>query len=171
MISFCFICLEPYFLRSRQNEVFKSQVIRLYQPDKELRNRIGDDVIPLSNYIHALEKIAISILEKITPQEAGGLLIAVGIKPGKRSRVWCEAISGSFASEHLEKLENDLTKITPIEVKHGSIAFALEAILWNKKVDKFPIIPKVWEEAIKKLKPEMTKMTIPDDLFKIIWPD
>ena len=66
--------------------------VRLYLPDEELRHRLGDDAQPLGDYIKALVQVAKDYLERSPQPDAKGMLIAVGIKPGKRSRAWCEAV-------------------------------------------------------------------------------
>src|ERR1041384_8493272 len=64
--------------------------LRLYAPTNELSSRVGEDVKPLVNYIKALEKGASTCLEKETLPRAKGLLIAVGLKPGKKARGGCQ---------------------------------------------------------------------------------
>ena len=49
-------------------------------------------------------------LEKEKLPKAVGLLIAVGIKKGKKSRVWCESIEGEIPAETLRRLETALAK-------------------------------------------------------------
>jgi hypothetical protein len=61
-----------------------------------------------------------------------------------------------------------LEKVPAIDVKEGPVAFAIELRLGTAKVKQFPVFPKAWSDVSKSSgKP----LKIPDDLFKVIWPD
>lgn len=143
--------------------------LRLYVPTPELAKRIGDDVEPLTNYIKALQKAASELLGKAEKPKAKGMLIAVGIKSGKKSRIWCQAVDGDIPEELLRKLEKELEKIETIELKRGPMAFGMEVKLHGQKVGQFPEFPAAWLEAAKKT--EQKLLVPPDELFKTIWPD
>jgi hypothetical protein len=137
------------------------------QTYSELKKRVPD-VGSVESYIKALSKAALSALPDTKQQDACGVLIVVGVKPGKKARVWCEAVDGSLSEEALKKLESALEKVPTVEVKDGPIAFALRGVLWNRKVKEFPIYPAAWKKALD----ESGKfLIVPDGLFKIIWPD
>jgi hypothetical protein len=70
--------------------------LRLYVPGLELPKRVGADVMPLVQYIKALQKATAQCLASEKLAKAKGLLIAVGIKPGKKARVWCESVEGEI---------------------------------------------------------------------------
>jgi hypothetical protein len=143
--------------------------IRLYVPIPQLEDRFGSDVEPLAKYIKALEKRTEELLAKEKAPPAKGLLVAVGIKSKKVTRVWCEAVEGEAPAELLRRVEMELAKVEGIDLKKGPAGFALEIKLFGKKPDKYPEFPDVWVEAAKKAK---TKLLLPpDDLFKSIWPD
>jgi len=143
--------------------------LRLYIPTTMLEERLGSDVTPLANYIKALEKRTAEILGKEKQPKAKGLLIAVGIKSKRKTRMWCEAVGGDVPAELLGKLEKELAKVEAIDLKKAPAAFAMEINLFGQKADKFPEFPKVWFEGRDKNKP--TTVVPPDDLFKTIWPD
>ena len=149
-------------------QVVDLNAVRLYQPDNELRGRLGDDTLPLSNFIKAIQTAASDYLTANPQQDAHGLLIAVGVKPLKKSRIWCEAVAGSIPADLLRDLELHLGKIEAIEVHHAPIAFAIELRLWGKEVDKFPVIPEAWIETAKQAR---RGLEVPDELFNILWPD
>jgi hypothetical protein len=142
--------------------------VRLYLPDEELSHRLGDDAGPLGNYIKALVQVAKDYLEKSPQPGAKGMLIAVGIKPGKRSRAWCEAVEGKIPPAVLSDLEKTLAEAPTIDVKDAPMAFAIELQLGAAKVKEFPVFPKTWSEASNK---SSEPLIIPDQLFKVIWPD
>jgi hypothetical protein len=141
--------------------------VRLYLPDEEMRRRLGDDAQPLAKYIQALVQMAKDYLKKSPQPNAKGMLIAVGIKPGKRSRAWCEAVEGRIPPAVLSDLEKTLAEAPTIDVKDAPMAFAIELQLGAAKVKEYPAFPKAWSEASKSSEPLM----IPDELFKVIWPD
>jgi hypothetical protein len=143
--------------------------LRLYVPNAEMPKRVGDDVKPLVNYIKALEKAAADGLAGEKLPRAKGLLIAVGIKPGKKSRVWCESVEGEIPDPILRKLEKELAKVEAIPVKNGAMAFGMEVRLNGQRVRRFPEFPAAWREAARR---SGTKLLVPpDELFKVIWPD
>jgi hypothetical protein len=69
----------------------------------------------------------------------------------------------------LSKLEKRLAKVPAIDVKEP-IALAVELNLWGHKPETFPVIPKAWSQAAKESK-ETEPLRVPDELFKVIWPD
>jgi hypothetical protein len=142
--------------------------IRLYLPDDALRQRLGNDAAPLAEYIKSLEKETAAYWDKAGKPKAKGLFIAVGVKPGKKARVWCEAVDGDIPAETITKLAERLDGVPALAVKQGPIAFAVEIKLWGQKPGKFPELPKAWRQAAKKSK---QPLMIPDGLFQVVWPD
>jgi hypothetical protein len=143
--------------------------LRLYVPTSEMPKRVGDDVKPLVNYIRALQKSAEECLASVKPAAAKGLLIAVGIKPGKKARVWCEGVEGEMPAAVLRKLEQELGKVEAVPVKNGPVAFGMEVKLREQAVQRFPEFPAAWVEAARRSKTRV--LVPPDELFKVIWPD
>jgi hypothetical protein len=142
--------------------------IRLYLPDNLLRQRLGDDASPLTGYIKAMQKEMAAFWDKAEKPKAKGLFVAVGVKPGKKPRVWCEAVDGEIPTATLAKLEEKLRAVPAVAVKQGPIAFAVEINLRGQKPEKFPELPNAWREAGKKSK---EPLMVPDGLFKVVWPD
>jgi tetratricopeptide (TPR) repeat protein len=149
------------------NEVIGIRQLRLYVPGPEMATRVGKDVMPLADYIKALTRAASAALEKEKLDKAKGLLIAVGIKPGKKSRVWCESVGGEIAEAVLRDLEKELAKVEPISVKNGAVAFGIEAMIRGQNVDDFPQFPRAWLEAAKTS--NIRIIVPPDELFKVLW--
>jgi len=149
---------------AQEKSVVELNSVRLYLPDEDMRERAGD-ATPLANYVKALQKEATAFWEKAPRPEAKGVLVAVGVKPGKKARVWCDPVDGAIPVATLAQLERKLGEVPAVAVKRGPIAFALEINLRGQKPKEFPGAPKAWAEAAKKAnKP----LTIPDDLFQII---
>ena len=100
---------------------------------------------------------------------AKGLLIAVGIKSKKNTRIWCQAVEGDVPAALLQELEKELAKVEAVDLKKGPAGFAMEVNLFGQKPGNYPMFPQTWVDAAKKSE---TKLLLPpDDLFKIIWPD
>ena len=172
LIFLCAVCLfaksANVIAQAQGGEVTKVDTVRLYLPDTELDRRLGGDIESLARYIKALEKETAAFWSKSTQPTAKGMLIVVGIKPGKKSRVWCEAVEGEISADILRNLEKQLGAVSPPEVKEAPIAFAINTHFRGRKVKEFPVFPKVWVDAAKA---SVRELTIPDDLFKIIWPN
>ena len=141
--------------------------LQLYQSPDEQKARMGEGS-PLTDYAKLFEKAASASLAETQKQDACGVMIAVVLKPGKLTRVWCEAVDGSLSDDTLKKLSEELGKIPPLEVKDGPVAFTLKGTLWDRKVKEFPEFPKAWAEAISASGKPYTSL---DELVKIIWPD
>jgi uncharacterized protein YggU (UPF0235/DUF167 family) len=147
----------------------KLNQLRLYVPIPQLEDRFGKDIKPVAEYIKTLEKRAGEILAKEKQPAAKGLLIAVGIKSKKNTRIWCQAVEGEAPAELLRLLEKELAKVEAVDLQKGPAGFAMEVNLFGRKPDKYPEFPQSWVEAAKKT---ATKLLLPpDDLFKSIWPD
>lgn len=132
-----------------------------------MKARLGDGP-SLTDYVKLFEKTAPAALADTKLQDACGVMIAVAVKPGKKSMVWCEAVDGSLSDDTLNKLKAELGNIPPLEVKDGPVAFMLKGALWNRKVKAFPEFPKAWAASIAASGKPFTTL---DELFKIIWPD
>jgi hypothetical protein len=154
--------------QAQETKVVDLNRVRLYLPDAALRQRLGDDASPLADYSKSLHKETAAYWDRAEKPKAKGLFVVVGMKPGKKARVWCEAVDGEIPPEALTKLEKKLGDLPAVAVKQGPIAFAVEMKLWGRTPEKFPEMPKTWVEAAKMSK---EPLMIPDGLFKVVWPD
>lgn len=153
---------------AQEPRLIEINAIRLYLPEAELRARLGDDVAPLANYARALHAAAGRHWRTAPPSSARGILVAVGIKPGRRSRIWCEAMGGAPPLASLETMQRDLSAVEAPDVKVGPVAFAIELKVGEGPAPAFVEIPSAWtEESRKAGRPLM----IPGELFDVIWPD
>ncbi len=141
--------------------------VRLYQPEAILGSRF-DDMKLLANYMKAIVREVGATLEEPDVLEAKGLLIAVGVKPGGRSRAWCDPVGGQISSAALAELERRVADLPAVGVNEGPIAFAVELLLSGQKVEEFPIGPKAWSEAASTAN---EPLLVPDGIFARIWPD
>ena len=121
----------------KEQKDFEHNQLRLYVPIPELPKRVGEDVEPLANYIKALDEPIQKWVEKEKPQ-AKGLLIAIGIKAGKKLCAWCQSIEGDIPVEVLQRLEKELGKVPTIDLKGRPMAFGMEIKIRGQKVEKFP---------------------------------
>ncbi len=140
--------------------------MQIYQSQSDLRSRIGNNMQPLASYTAALIQQLYKLWPKTSPTSAKGLLIAVGVKPGRRSRFWVDAVEGSLPSEIIIRLQAGLERVKPLAVHNGPIAFALSFEISGQKVAHFPKIPAAWAAASEHLH---KNYKFPDDLFNLIW--
>ncbi len=141
---------------------------RLYLPDNLLALRIGQDIGPLADYIKVLEKVASRFWQDQGKPEARGVFIAVGVKPGRKSRVWCDPVAGEIPQHTIAALQDALTAVPAIEVRRGPIAFALEVGLWGERPAEFPQFPHAWGGATRMSR---EPLKVPDGMFGVVWPD
>ena len=117
--------------------------LRLYVPIPKLKERFGNrSAEPLAKYIKALEKRTVEVLSKQKRPEAKGLLIAVGIKSKKKTRIWCESVEGKCPPKLLRLLEAELAKVEAVDLERSPAGFALEVNLYyGQKPSKYPAFP------------------------------
>lgn len=159
--------LRRFFFDELVEQAYTIVGVHDYQAYSVLRARV-EDVGSVEDYIKALNGATLTALKDSKQYDAHGILIAVGVKPGKKVRIWCEAIEGSLPEGILQNLKSSLENIPTVEVKDGPIAFALCGILWNREVKEFPDMPVVWRKALAE---SGKNLTVPDGLFELIWAD
>jgi hypothetical protein len=149
--------------------VAKLMEMVMYVPTPQLEGRFGTDPRPLGDYINGLKARVLAIVAAAEPVQAQGLLVAVGLKTNRRSKVWCEAVGGAMPAALLKTLERELGEVPPVALKAGPAGFGLKFALSDKPPAEFPSAPERWTEAAKTT-PSKTIIP-PDDLFRILWPD
>lgn len=135
--------------------------IEFFQPDEELRARLSSSE-ELAGYMKRLEAISTSFFASDTTPER--LDIVVGVKPGRKSRVWFSSSRRSSADNELIDLRKRLEAISPCIV-HGPIAFALRCSIAGATSPKKLPAPTEW-------RPEGAEpLLVPDGVFARIWRD
>ena len=147
--------------------VVKLNSVRLYLPDATMKERVTD-IGPLAEYVKALQHEAAAFWQSAPRPAAKGLLVAVGVRPGQTARVWCDGVAGDIPADTLASVRAALEHVKPVSVKNGPIAFALELGLWDQMPAEFPVMPNAWADAAKRSK---RPLSVPDELFKVIWPE
>jgi hypothetical protein len=152
-------------------EYFQLGLVRLYQPDPTLQERIPDGPAELAAYCKALAQVGTAYFGRLG-QDFGsmGILIAAGIKPGKRTRVWCEQIDGHLPPDvwqaFVDLLEGAGRNVVPIV--SGPVACALECLLGAGPSTGFPIGPRIWGDAARSAGKDLE---VPDGIFEFVFPD
>ena len=70
-----------------------------------------------------------AILAAAEPVPAQGLLVAVGLKTNRRSKVWCQAVEGTIPPALIKTLERELGEVEPVTLKSGPAGFGLKFAL------------------------------------------
>lgn len=143
--------------------------VHLLNPDAELRVRIRSDIKSLSDYVAALVRIIAAWKTPQASHASAGLLVAVGVKPGRRARVWCESGSDPdpLLDAALSSLSVELSGVTPPEVVQGPIAFVLRPGK-GQPTNGEPPLPRSWQRVAATYG---RPLRIPDMLFDLVWPD
>ncbi len=156
---------------AQTNNAFVSTSLTLYQPDGVLRERTGNNVVPLSSYVKELNSAAEKAFASVprSPGVTGSIVVAV--KPGKLSRFWLVLGKNKLPKGLAESLLKQLSAITPLQVSKGPIAIAINFNAWGggqpilAPNEQFPI-PDEWQAAMQ----GQTSGVIPDAPLHIIWP-
>jgi len=141
----------------------------LYVPTPQMEARFGADPQPMADYVNALKARANAVLAEAEPTTARGLLVAVGIKAGRRSKVWCQPVEGPMPPTLVRTLERELGEVEAVALKAGPAGFGLQFGLNGKTPAEFPKFPGRWDDAAGAGRSKT--LIPPDDLFKILWPD
>ena len=98
-----------------------------------------------------------------------GVLIVVGKRPGKRTRLWCDQVDGDIPPDvwqvFVELFEGAGQDVLP--TVSGPVACALECLLGSGPSADFPIGPNAWHQAARSAGRDLS---IPDDLFEVVFP-
>lgn len=138
----------------------------LYQPDAPLRDRLAsaEDLVA---HIQRLKTVGTAFFA--SEQNPEILDVVVGVKPGKKVRVWLISSRRSSNDKSLIALGKKLEAVRPCTVQHGPIVFALRWIIGGnaarpseRETNRRPI-PKEWRDA--------GKLIVPDQVFERVWPD
>jgi hypothetical protein len=141
----------------------------IYVPTPEIETRFGADPKPLADYINALKARTESILSHAEPGTAHGLLVAVGLKANRRSKVWCQAVEGELPRAVLRTLEQELADIEPVALSRGPAALGLKFRLYGRTPKQFPEAPSRWVDAAQASRSK--RIIPPDDVFGLLWPE
>ena len=171
LIVFSAVLVEFSKLLAREgNRSFEAEYIVLYQPTSDFFERISG-VEELANYTKRLLGVCENFFTTADTPET--LHIVVAIIPGRQSRIWFVSSTPLPAVREREPLRRQLEAVTPIEVAHGPIAYAISAKIagGDAKSDQsgyhFPI-PKEWQDAAKGSQEELVT---PDGILALVWPE
>jgi hypothetical protein len=100
-----------------------------------------------------------------------GVFIAVGIKPSRRVRLWCEQVGGTLPEDVwpmlTELLDGAGTAVRP-QVTAPPVAFALGGLVGAGPSIGFPEAPRAWVDALARADEHVT---VPDGLFGLVFAD
>jgi hypothetical protein len=99
-----------------------------------------------------------------------GLLVAAGIKPAGRTRVWLETVDGTLPADVQSTLVELLNGAAPNARPRATapVAFALEGRLGSGPRAAFPEVPLLWQSTARQAE---HPLSIPDGLFAEVFPD
>ena len=151
--------------------VFRLGSLRLYQADDELQMRLPDGVGEVAAYAQTLAWTCNEFLGRLG-QDPGsmGVLIAVGIKPSRQVRLWCEQVGGVLPQDAwpvlTELLDGAGAAVRPQVT--APVAFALEGLVGAGPAPGFPELPRAWVDAVSQADKHVT---VPDGLFGLVFAD
>ena len=153
---------------------FQLGAARLYQPDAELAERLPAGSAELGAYIKTLVWVCTEFFSYYTQPAPAfgslGLLVAAGLKPGGRARVWVDVVDGTLPADVQDAL-TDLLNGAGSNVRPqvtAPVAFALEGKLGVGPSIPFPEVPALWQSTAAQ---SHQALRLPDDLFPHIFPD
>lgn len=146
---------------------FVPDSIGFIQSQSELNARLGDTSV-LKDYVKVFASAVQSALAGADRGDARGLLIAVGLRPGKKIKVWTEAFEGTLPEATLKKLDETLARVLAIDVAGGPVAFVIKGSLWDRKAERYPGSPAVWNMVKDAAGKPATSL---EEIFAIIWPE
>jgi hypothetical protein len=139
--------------------------VYLYQPDAQMRARLGSAEGLVAHIKRLKAAGAAFFASEQTPES---LDVVVGVKPGKKVKVWFVSSRRGSEDKALIVLRKKLEAVPPCAVHGGPIVFALNwtiagATPTPKQKGESPYpIPQEWRNA-------GTNLSIPDGVFERIW--
>lgn len=151
---------------------FRLGGMRLYQPDDELAVRLPQGVGEVAAYAKTLAWVGTEYFGRLQRDFGSlGVLMAVGVKPGRKTMVWAEAVDGAIPPDVWDPFVGLLvgagSGVWP--TVNAPVAFALECVMGAGPTTAFPEIPRVWVEAARGTG-GTDPLAIPDDLFTFVFP-
>jgi hypothetical protein len=146
---------------------FERDPVLLYQPDAPLQARLSS-AGELADYILRLQKVGTAFFASEQTPET--LDVVVGLKPGKKVRIWFVSSRRNSNDKALLALRRKLEAVAPCNVQAGPVAFALRWNIAGIKAQAFnghPPMPKEWRDAAGNDK----TLIVPDGVFERIWRD
>jgi hypothetical protein len=152
-------------------EYVRLALVRLYQTDADLAERIPNGAGELTPYIKTLTWVATEFFGRLDSEHGSlGVLIVVGIKPSKRTKLWCELVGGSFPPDvwevFVDLVQGAGENVRPTVTK--PVAFAMEFVLGAGPSDGFPLGPLEWQQTAAQ---HHGPLSVPDALFEAVFPD
>lgn len=142
---------------------FEREIVFLYQPDAPLRARL-ESAKDLVAHIKRLQAAGTAFFaSEQTPER---LDVVVGVKPGRKVRVWLISSKRTSEDKALVLLRKKLEAIPPCTVHIGPIAFALRWTIAGTPTSSGRPIPKEWRDAA-----SGKNLSVPDGIFARIWHD
>jgi len=152
-------------------DYFRLGAVRLLQPEEVLASRLPDGVAEVAAYCNTLAWVGSEYFGRLGRDFGSlGVLITVGIKPNRRTKLWCEVVDGEIPDDvwdvFVGLLRGAGDKIRP-EVT-AAVALTLECLLGAGPSITFPVTPAAWEQAISL---NTRGLGVPDELFEIVFAD
>ena len=122
----------------------QQRIIRLYQPDEQLVERIPEGVDSLANFIQTLSAQLNQPEFESPPKEDRAVIIA--ISPTGESVGWAVDRTGKVLDAAQQYLHNALETLTPPPVVHGAIVFAIHYAEAVSGDDWIPL-PQAWNDV------------------------
>jgi hypothetical protein len=143
----------------------------LLQPDAELSARLVNGADELAAYLKTLVWVGAEYFGQLRRDFGSlGVLIAIGIRPPNRTRLWCQLVGGDLPPDVWNVLVDLLggagENIRPQVA--GSVACTLECALGAGPPNGFPEVPSAWHAATAQ---HDGPLSVPDELFAIVFPE
>ena len=150
---------------------FRTTAIRLYQTDDVLKERLTAGVSGVAAYCKFLEQTGSEYFRRLRRDFGSlGILIVVGIKPIRKTKLWCDVIDGELPDDvwnsFVGLLEDTGSELRP--AVRGPFAFALECALGAGPSIEFPAAPTAWQAPTER---HRAPLAVPDELFELVFPD
>jgi hypothetical protein len=148
---------------------FRIRQVRLYLSDEEFSRRVGTSTAELAAYLQTLVWVADQYFSGLRRDFGSlGVLIAVGIKPERRIKLWLEVVGGQIPhdvwSPVASLLDGAGVNVWPLVT--APVALAIDVVLGNGPAS-FPDVPTAWSEAART---HGQRVAIPEGIFELLFP-
>lgn len=156
-------CASPQ--NSPDAPTFAGGRVRLLQPDSVVATRVNPDTF--ASYLKAVRAEADEYWRSLPGQKARAPFVYVAIKPGMKSRIWCDLPLAPEDDSRATGLERRLSKIPAPSVQGGLVIVAITPVTPDAPADGMSVVlPRSWSKAL-----AGKKATTVEEMVALVWKD
>lgn len=139
--------------------------VTLLQPDTVVATRVNPETF--ASYLKAVRAAADEYWRSLPGQKPRAPFVYVAIKPGMKSRIWCDLPLAPEGDSRATGLERRLSKIPAPAVQGGLVIVAITPVTPDAPADGMSVVlPRSWSKSM-----AGKKATTVEEMVALVWKD